>query len=80
MDDPAILKRINDLVSEEHTLLGHEGAEGPAPEHRERLTEVQQTLDQCWDLLRQRRAFKENGMDPDQAQVRSASTVEGYKQ
>ena len=80
MDDKAILERINALVGEEHTLLGHEAEEGPAPEHRARLSEIQVTLDQCWDLLRQRRGFREFGMDADQAAVRDVNTVERYRQ
>ncbi len=80
MDDKAILEQINTLIGEEHTLLGHEAEKGPAPEHRLRLSEIQATLDQCWDLLRQRRGLREFGMDPENARVRDARTVEGYKQ
>ncbi len=80
MDDKIILERINTLIGEEHELLGHEAERGPAAEHRERLQEVQETLDQCWDLLRQRRALREFGRDPDTAGTRSKHTVERYEQ
>ena len=80
MDDTTILQRIDALVREEHTILDHEGADGPAPEHHDRLREIQGTLDQCWDLLRQRRAAREYGRDPDAAQVRDQGTVENYQQ
>ena len=49
-------------------------------EERERLDAVKVSLDQCWDLLRERRARRESGLDPDDAEVRSESTVEGYQQ
>ena len=80
MDDNTILERINTRIGEEHELLGHEADRGPAPEHRQRLTEIQETLDQCWDLLRQRRALREYGLDPGTAGTRSKDTVERYQQ
>lgn len=74
MQDDAILERIRDLVDEEHAL--RRGGEADA----DRLGELEETLDQCWDLLRQRRARREFGDDPGEAQVRSPGTVEGYQQ
>jgi hypothetical protein len=80
MEDQQIHGRIEQLVSEEHELWSRE-AEGTASEdERRRLDAVKVTLDQCWDLLRQRRALREAGMDEDVAQVRDAQTVERYQQ
>ena len=77
-DDADLIARINDLAGEEHELFQREGR-GEATDHdRERLAELQVTLDQCWDLLHQRRARRAAGEDPDQASVRDERTVEGY--
>ena len=73
--DGAVLGRIQDLVAEEHRLLEHGGL---ANDEHERLQRVQVELDQCWDLLRQRRALKETGGDPEQAHVRPPGVVEKY--
>jgi hypothetical protein len=78
MDDAEILSRINDLAAEEHELFQRESKGEATEEDRTRLEGLQVTLDQCWDLLHQRRARRDAGMDPDDAQVRDASTVEGY--
>jgi Protein of unknown function (DUF2630) len=80
MDDDQILKRIGDLVSEEHAILERDGSGSPGSDDHSRLRALQVTLDQCWDLLRQRRAHREFGQDPDQAQARDATTVERYQQ
>jgi hypothetical protein len=72
MDDKRILDHIGELVQEEHRLTAAGGNEA-------RLRDVSEQLDQCWDLLRQRRAKREFGEDPDSAQVRDARTVEGYR-
>ncbi len=80
MEDPNILKRIGELVSEEHAILEREGSGVPGPDDHSRLRDVQVTLDQCWDLLRQRRALRESGMDPKLAHTRDAGTVEHYQQ
>ena len=80
MDDAAILKRISDLVGEEHQIMNRDGSGEGQPDDPERLRALQETLDQCWDLLRQRRALREFGEDPDQAAVRPKSTVERYLQ
>ncbi|MFN2607183.1 MAG: DUF2630 family protein [Acidimicrobiales bacterium] len=80
MDDHEVLVRIRSLVDEEHRLESSGDADGIAPENEEKLRLVQVALDQCWDLLRQRRARRSAGLDPDAADVRPASTVEGYRQ
>ncbi len=80
MNDSGILARINELVSEEHAILDRDGAGDRQPDDHERLREVQATLDQCWDLLRQRRALRESGNDPNLARPRSEGVVERYVQ
>lgn len=84
MDDESILARIEALVHEEHALQGREQADAPSDEALEedrlRLERVSVELDRCWDLLRQRRARREAGEDPDEAQPRDADTVERYWQ
>jgi hypothetical protein len=72
--DEGILKRIQGLVDEEHSL--REGG-GTDPD---RLRHLEEQLDQCWDLLRQRRAKREYDENPDDASARSTATVEGYRQ
>lgn len=74
MDDAALTQRINELVTEEETLL-------ETPNHdAARVRELEVMLDQCWDLLRQRRAKREFGLDPEAAAARDTTTVEGYQQ
>ena len=77
MEDRTILTRVDELVAEEHTLRQHTSL---TDEQRARLADIEADLDQCWDLLRQRRARREFGTDPDAAQVRPQSEVEGYLQ
>jgi Protein of unknown function (DUF2630) len=78
MDDGHIMARIDELAREEHQLFERE-ANGSATEaERERLKRLQVMLDQCWDLLRQRRARRAAGQDPEEAELRDAETVEGY--
>jgi uncharacterized protein DUF2630 len=75
MRDSTILEHITSLVEEEHRLLADAGT----PDHKaERLKDVGEQLDQCWDLLRQRRAKREFGQDPDTAAPRDVGTVERY--
>jgi uncharacterized protein DUF2630 len=75
--DEAVLGKIQSLVHEEQRLYG----QGNLPDHDQvRLEKIQVELDQCWDLLRQRRARREFGQDPDGATVRPASVVERYEQ
>ena len=78
MDDQQIVERINELAHQEHALWEAESKGEASDGERERLQELQVTLDQCWDLLHQRRARRSAGMDPDDAQVRDAREVEGY--
>ncbi|HEY3023168.1 MAG TPA: DUF2630 family protein [Actinomycetota bacterium] len=78
MADEDIITRINDLAHEEHQLFEKESAGKASTKERERLKEIEVQLDQCWDLLHQRRARRSAGMDPDQAAVRPETTVEGY--
>ena len=75
MNDQNVLKHINDLVAEEQRLRD---APADADPSGKRLRDVEVQLDQCWDLLRQRRARREFGRNPDDAVVRDAGTVEGY--
>jgi hypothetical protein len=75
--DQPVLNHIQDLVSEEHRLY-EQGA--LADGDRERLGSIQVELDQCWDLLRQRRALRVSGRDPDEARVRPPDVVEKYEQ
>ena len=78
MNNEDLLSRIQALVEEEHTLREGSG-DGQAPD-RARLKQVEESLDQCWDLLRQRRAKRQYDEDPDDAQARPESTVESYLQ
>ena len=81
MDDREIMQRIGQLVDEEHDLLDQgEQRMGLEPPERERLQALQVEVDRLWDLLRQRRGLRHAGVDPDGARLRSAATVEGYKQ
>jgi hypothetical protein len=78
-DDNNILTRIDALVAEEHDLRAkHAAGQIKDADERARLQALEVELDQCWDLLRQRRAKREYGGNPDDAQARSAETVEGY--
>jgi len=80
MNDDQIHGSIEQLVAEEHDLWQREG-DGTATEaDRERLKTIAVSLDECWDLLRQRRARRSAGLDPDVAEERSAGVVENYEQ
>jgi len=78
--DPQILSRIGELVDEERELRTRHRATPLDDSERLRLEEIETQLDQCWDLLHQRRALIEFGMDPAQARVRDEDTVERYQQ
>ena len=78
MDDLDILHRINALVDEEHEL--ERSGQTVADDEQERLSKIEVALDQCWDLLRQRRARRSAGQDPADAAVRPESIVERYQQ
>lgn len=81
MDDKSVLHRINELVDEERELRTRLGrGQISADEEHARLREVEDSLDQCWDLLRRRRAAREFGNDPDVEQTRPSGEVEGYLQ
>lgn len=81
MDDKEIMARISGLIETEHELRSQlaAGTLSSEQEH-ERLRSAEEALDQCWDLLRQRRARRQYGESPDEAQVRPAAEVEGYRQ
>jgi Protein of unknown function (DUF2630) len=80
MDEAQLHGRIEDLVSEEHSLWEREAAGEATDADRQRLDSLKGTLDQCWDLLRQRRALREAGLDPEAARVRDPGVLEHYQQ
>lgn len=78
MEDEKVVDRINELADEEHELW-EKGAGGELSQaERERLKWLEVRLDQCWDLLHQRRALRGAGQNPEEANVRDEKTVEGY--
>jgi hypothetical protein len=78
-DDRPVQDHIEQLVAEEHRLLASHGAGSLSAAEHARLQEVKVELDQLWDLLRQRRARRDAGLDPEDASERSGDTVEGYE-
>jgi hypothetical protein len=84
MSDESIAARIENLVAEEHDLRSREQVDSASTDRllddQRRLQEVEIELDRCWDLLRQRRALRDAGGDPDEAHVRDTDTVERYWQ
>ena len=84
MSDETIANRIEKLVAEEHQLRHREESDSHHEDRLEadqdRLREVEVELDRCWDLLRQRRALRDAGANPEDAHVRDAGTVERYLQ
>ena len=76
MSDADIRRTISDLVTEEHRLRSDEVDE----DKRARLAQIEESLDQCWDLLRQRQALRDSGADPEKAHTRPVGEVEGYLQ
>jgi len=80
MNDTEILQHINALVEEEHHLLERRTQGEIAQDQHDRIHQLEIALDQCWDLLRQRRARREVGFNPEEAQERDPSTVEHYQQ
>jgi hypothetical protein len=84
MSDESVAARIERLVAQERSLRGREQDDRSDPDaldaDRGRLRAVEVELDRCWDLLRQRRALRGAGADPDEAAARGADTVEGYLQ
>jgi hypothetical protein len=80
MQDDVILSEIKKLVDEEHSLLEKAGERELNEEEHARVRALDLSLEQCWDLLRQRRARREFGQNPGDAEVRDATTVERYQQ
>ena len=80
MEDPQIHGAIDRMVAEEHELWQRESSGNATDDDRQRLESVRVSLDQCWDLLRQRRARRDAGFDPEQAELRSPDVVEHYEQ
>ncbi len=81
MDDKQILGHIDELIATEHDLRTRLAAgQLSSEEEHARLRAAEEALDQCWDLLRQRRARREHGEDPAAAQSRPVNEVEGYLQ
>jgi hypothetical protein len=80
MDDSQVHETIEQLVAEEHALWQREAAGTATEADRQRLEDVKVSLDQCWDLLRQRRALRDAGRDPGAADVRGPEVVERYEQ
>ena len=80
MDEIEIVHRIGELVEDEHALERAHAGSPPSEDEIARLREIEVALDQCWDLLRQRRARHEAGQNPNDAEVRPGQIVEGYQQ
>jgi hypothetical protein len=80
MDDAEIHGTIERLVAEEHELWKRESAGNSTESDAQRLQQLTVSLDQSWDLLRQRRALREAGRDPDEAEIRPSEVVERYEQ
>ena len=80
MNDEEVLNRIHGLIEEEHTLRSRHVDTPLEPDASQRLADLEVALDQCWDLLRQRRARRTAGLDPDDAQARTETVVEHYQQ
>ncbi|HLH27481.1 MAG TPA: DUF2630 family protein [Acidimicrobiales bacterium] len=80
MQDEQIIARIGELAEEEQRLEERHVGEGLSAEEHARREQLEATLDRLWDLLRQRRALRRAGRDPDEATERSEGTVEGYLQ
>ena len=80
MDEIEIVQRIGKLVEDEHALERAHAGSPPSDEDVAQLRAIEVALDQCWDLLRQRRARREAGQNPNDAAVRPERVVEGYQQ
>ncbi len=80
MNDVEIVRRIGELADEEHHLESSHSGGALSDEELARLRDLEAALDQCWDLLRQRRARRNAGQNPDEAVVRPENVVEGYQQ
>lgn len=80
LDDRQIHNSIDEMVNEEHELWQREGAGEASEADRQRMEALRVSLDQCWDLLRQRRARRSAGQDPEGAELRPPDVVERYQQ
>ena len=80
MNDSEILRHIEELVNEEHTLENQAKSGGLSEDEHQRMSQLEVSLDQCWDLLRQRRALRSAHLNPEDAKLRDADIVEHYKQ
>jgi Protein of unknown function (DUF2630) len=80
VEDAQIHNSIDQMVDEEHKLWEREAAGEATDSDRQRLESLRVSLDQCWDLLRQRRARREAGRNPEAAELRSPKVVERYEQ
>jgi hypothetical protein len=80
VDDHEIIGRIGKLADEEQHLEERHVGEGLSPDEEKRLRSIEVTLDQMWDLLRQRRALRNACRSPESAAIRPEATVEGYRQ
>jgi len=80
MEDERIHDRIEQLVAEEHELYERAAEGGLSESEHGRLESIKVGLDQCWDLLRQRRALRDAGYDPSAARARDPDIVERYEQ
>lgn len=78
MDDQQVLNRIDELVQEEERLLHAHESDGLSSEDHARMEELKVQLDKAWDYLRQRRALRQYGENPDDASMRDGGTVEDY--
>ena len=78
MDDQKVLNRIDELVQEEERLLHAHENDGLSSEDHARMEEIKVQLDKAWDYLRQRRALRQYGENPDEASIRDGGTVEDY--
>jgi len=79
MDDRQVLNRIDELVREEESLLSRHEGEGLSQAEDARMAELKVQLDEAWDFLRQRRALRQYGLDPEDASRRGPDTVEHYE-
>lgn len=80
MDDVDIVRHIGELTDEEHHLEGAHIGHGLSEDEVQRLRDIEVSLDQCWDLLAQRRARRSAGQNPDEAKLRPEAVVEHYRQ
>ncbi len=80
MDEIEIVRRIGELVEEEHALEKAHAGSPPSADDIDHRQALEVALDQCWDLLRQRRARRDAGQNPNEAEMRPESIVEGYRQ